>query len=1102
MKKLSMLLALCLLAAALPLNALAEDVESAILEAGPGEAMGQTGALGLIAVPDDPSGAGADDAPLDPDEVFAWQEDFAVAAVPEEETAVSPEAAPEQADPAQTEQAPGEAGEAGEAPQTPEEPAEVPGPELAAYELTLGIGEAFDLKPALPEGVVGTVACAVDDTAVATVTAEGVVTAVAEGEALVTALCDNGGSAECLVTVKLAPDRVKFSKKAFALGKGEVTDALKVIVGSEEDRYAGAYKVSSNRKKIVKVNPDGTIEGVSKGKATLTVVTYNGKKATCTVNVVNPPKALSAAVDKSVIGVGETARITCKLPDKTASQFEYKSEAPEIAQVDPDTGEITGVAPGKARVRVRTFNKLKKYVTVKVLPEPTELSFPDEVVCLGVGMKLDVAAQVDEGAAGSIAYKVKRKAVASYAGGVLKGVAKGETVLMAQTYNGLTAQCTVRVLSAPKSVKLPYTSRTIGVGQTLQLSPVLDRGTSSFTYASSNSKVAAVSADGVIKGKAAGKATIAVKTYNNKTCKLAVTVLKAPGSITLKPAKLELCVGESAQVAYSLPKNTAAEVTGGIEDETIAKLDTSNGKVTGLSAGETKLTVTTHNGRSATTKIKVFKSPEWIDPDTNLLEMLEGEKHTIEIEMSPGSRSPLTYTSKNHKVATVSNEGVITAKGGGKTTIMVTTNVPDVFCSVSVTVWPAPGSVKFNKKEIELDVGDTAQLTPVIPEGSVTTYTYASSNEKVAKVSDEGIVTAVARGTAEIGVKTHNGKTAKLKLTVLDPYYPESVTVSNAPEYMETNSTYQLQLTTKPATAIPDLKWSTTDESIAWVDDSDVIHTSGFGYVKLSAVSEKNSDIKIEFILAVETDSVTLVIPERTTSIAGINANLAKIEAIHTSAINQLKSMYAGKVITSSDALKRKSIIDNAFKDYAFPWMTPEYQKYWKAENSENGAKDFKADRVYYGLPYISGSGGNRAYNAAKALSEARYTDSGKGYYLLNRKNPLNGKYCGNDCSCFVNAAIWGTNSSHSADRTADIAVSSAYKTVSGFNSMRPGDLICKGYKHVVMFLYYANKDKTQIMIIENGGIEAGTNTVHCMIMQVKYYDSNGYKVRRLSSLG
>jgi hypothetical protein len=39
-------------------------------------------------------------------------------------------------------------------------------------------------------------------------------------------------------------------------------------------------------------------------------------------------------------------------------------------------------------------------------------------------------------------------------------------------------------------------------------------------------------------------------------------------------------------------------------------------------------------------------------------------------------------------------------------------------------------------------------------------------------------------------------------------------------------------------------------------------------------------------------------------------------------------------------------------------------------------------------------------------------------------------------------------------------------------------------------------------MMIENGGAEAGTNTVHCDIYPADYYISRGYKVRRLATLG
>ena len=1111
MKKLAMLLALCILAASLPLSALAEELQSAPSEAQAAQAAGETGALGLIAVPDDEDWAGFDAGDDWPEEeVVSQPEEWAVSAQPEEETAVSPEAAQgaDASDPAQEPEA-GQEGTEGQESAEPQPPVEYPadpenphidpaGPQLATNDVTLGVGETFDLKPVMPEGKEGAILCTVNDETVATVTGEGVLQAVAKGVAVVTAAGDDGAYTQCVVRVKKAPDQVSFSEKTLLLGLGEQTDVLKVAVGSKEGKYAGAYTITSSKPKKVKVCEDGSIEGLKAGKSTLTVTTYNGKTDTCKVEVVDAPTKLTAKVDKKTIGVGETAQITVKLPEGSASQIKYKSENKDVLTVDKATGTITGVAPGTTRVRVRTFNKLTKYITIHVLPAPETLSFENASVKLGVGMELACVAAVNDGAAGNITYKVKKTSVATYKDGTLKGVKKGATVLTAKTYNGLTAKCEIKVVAAPKSVKLAYSKLTVGVGQKVQLKPDVGSSASTYTYSSSNKKVATVSKKGVVKGVKKGTATITVKTYNKKTFKLKVTVKKAPGSISLKPKSVNLGIGETADVSFTLPKNTAADVSFSIADKSVAKLK--SGKLTGLAPGETTMTVTTHNGKTATTKIKVWPKPEWIEPDTSLLELLEGEKHELEIDFSPGTRSQLSFTSDDKKVAKVSSAGVITAVGGGKTTIHVGTNDPDVGCDISVTVWPAPTKVAFKKTAIEVDVNETAKLKPVIPDGSKTTYTYTSSDEDVVEVSKDGVITGISRGKATVTVKTHNGKKATAKITVVDPWYPVSASLENAPEYLKADSTYQLSFKLKPETAIPDFEWSTTDKSVAWVDEDDVIHTSGFGYAVLSAVSRKNKDITLKFTLAVETDNVTLAIPARTTNVAGIKNNLAMIEAIHTSAINQLKAMYSGGVISKDDASKRKSMVDNAFKDYAFPWMTPSYQDYWKAANSEGGVKDFKPDRVYYGIPYIS-TGRNREYNAAKALKENRFTDSGKGYYLMNQKNLLNGKYCGNDCSCFVEAAIWGTNSSHSNERTCDIATSSAYKTISGFKNMRTGDLICKGYSHVVMFLYYVNADKSQIMIIENGGIEPGTNTVHCMVMDVKWYDNKGYKVRRLRSL-
>ena len=1110
MKRLALLLVICLVLGTLS-GAVAEDVEVYPVEEAPGEAFGLTGAPGLFAEGEEPAPESGDADDLF--EVSAGLEDVEAETLPED-TGLPTEAVEEpaeEAEPAQeaaevAEEIPDDGEEAGDeaegaeqSEQSAQPHVDPNGPQLAANELTLGAGETFELNPLMPEGIQAGISCAVDDAAVATVTADGRVTAVAPGEARITATADDGTYAECFVHVKKAPDKIAFASRTFKLGRGELTDALKLLVGSVEGEFAGACEFTSSNEKIVRVDANGAIKGVKRGKATITARSYNGKTAKCRVTVVKAPKKVKAVASTKKLGVGETGTITYELPKGTASQGHFESDAPEIVAVDPVTGEMRGVGVGKAHITVSTFNKKKSRVTVKVGPAPQTLIFAAETFELGVGMTVKKPASLNSGALGAITYKVADKSVAQVVDGKLTGLAVGSTTLVAETYNGLKAECRVVVKKAPKKVKLPYRTLNLGMRQKVQLEPSVGASASSYTYKSADKKIARVNSKGVVTGLRRGSTVITVKTYNGKSFKLKVNVLKAPDSVSLSPDALELAVGEKAVLKAKLPKNTTGTVVFTVEDESIATVNAQTGEVTGVATGETVVTATTHNGKTAQAVVQVMGLPEWIEPEAGFIELSEGESEALSIEMSPGGRSPLAFESANPNIAVVSEDGVVTGVGGGSTIIRVTTDNPEAFCEVSVTVLPAPTSVSLDWTALTLSVGETMKLEPMIPEGSVTTFTFESSHSDVASISEDGTVVALAYGRTMLSVETHNGKRAELELTVLDPSYPEKVTLLNAPETMEARENLQLEWSVEPETADAELLWESSNPDVAEVDEDGVLHAYSFGYTLITAISERNGDIQLSFQLAVgSSDDVVVTIPARITGVDGISANLAKIDAIRACAIDQISALREGGVISESDASKRKSMVNNAFKDYAFPWMTPSLQKYWKAANSEGGVKDFKPGRVYYGMPYISGSGGNRQYNVAKALSERRYTDSGKGYYLLNQDNLLKGLYCGNDCSCFVDAAIWGTGSSHSADRTAEIAQSSAYRTV---KELRTGDLICKGYAHVVMFLYYVDAAKTKIMIIENGGSEPGTNTVHCIVMDVDYYISGGYSARRLASL-
>ena len=975
------------------------------------------------------------------------------------------------------------------------------GPKLDTDRMTLGIDDFRYLISANKRG--DGVTYISSDSGIAKVYKSGRVTGVSEGFAIITAVGDNGASSECFVYVKKAPVEVSFGVNSLTLAKGEYFKGLQVILGDPAEEYGGTYTLTSENKNVVKVKSNNVLKGVKPGKTRIKVETYNGLKGTLEVTVKKAPDKVTLSVDRPVLGVGEKGKVSYKLPKNTSGSVTFSSSSPEIVSVNSDTGEILALAEGEAEILGTTFNGVEGAVTVTVAPAPESVSFESDSIKLGIGMKLKVAAVLNDGAAGAITYSVSDKKKVELADGVITGLKTGKTVLKAKTYNKKTAKCVVEVVEAPTEVRLPWKELDIGVDESRRLEPDVGSSASTFTYSSNNTKVVKVDREGTVTGVRKGTATITVKTYNDKKFKLKVHVIKNPDSVTLSPDSLELSVGESSALTWTFPKGTSAGVAFESSDPTVAEVDPRTGVVTGISAGKATITVTTSNGKTDQTEVTVLPAPEWIKFTEDYVEIGAAQTHRLTVEMNPGSAAVLAFSSSDEKVATVSEDGTVTGVAAGEATVAVTTAIEGIAAQMTVKVLPAPRKVKFKPSEMTLNVGDTVLLMPVITKGSATGFTYLSSAPEVAAVAEDGALTALSKGEATVTVTTSNNLTANLKVTVEDPYYPLSAELTNAPSSMKSGETLQLEWKVTPSEAEVDFAWESSNADIAYVDEGGVLHAVDMGYATITATSRRNPEIVLNFRVVVETDDVTLTIPARITGTGGIKTNLALIDNIRQSAIKQIEALKANGKITSDDASKRKRIINNAFGDNAFPWMTLKKQIYWEDGYAQGGAKDFKPKQVYYGVPYTQD---HRGYNVALLLERKYYYDSGKDYYILDQSKFKNdgrdGGYRGSDCSSFVSTAIWGTGADHSHDKTKDIASSSAYKTVKDYGDLRTGDLICKSKVHVVMFLYFVNAEKTKMMITENGGNEHGSNTVHCIIRNVSDYRSQGYKVRRLKSLG
>ncbi len=287
------------------------------------------------------------------------------------------------------------------------------------------------------------------------------------------------------------------------------------------------------------------------------------------------------------------------------------------------------------------------------------------------------------------------------------------------------------------------------------------------TFTSSKPKVASVTDKGVVKGLKKGTAVITVKSGEKEKARFTFKVVAAPKKVTLPFKSVTIGVKESVTLEPTITKGSHTSFTWTVKNKKIATVS-ENGVVKGVKAGKTTITVKTHNGKKARLKLTVKAAPKKVSLDISEATLGVGETLQLNPKTTEGSATTLTYTSKNKKVATVSDTGLIKAVKKGTTTITVKAH-NGKSASLKLTVKAAPKKVSLNKTSLEMKPGDEFQLKAILPTGSVSNkLTWTSSNKGVVTVLEDGKLVANALGSATITVKTFNDKTATCKVTVVE----------------------------------------------------------------------------------------------------------------------------------------------------------------------------------------------------------------------------------------------------------------------------------------------------------------------------------------------
>lgn len=251
------------------------------------------------------------------------------------------------------------------------------------------------------------------------------------------------------------------------------------------------------------------------------------------------------------------------------------------------------------------------------------------------------------------------------------------------------------------------------------------------------------------------------------------------------------------------------------------------------------------NGGTKVTIIEEAIAVTDVALDKHELSLNVGETHFLSVNVLPekATDKSLKWTSDNIDVAEVNSNGVVTAKKAGKATITVSSvSNPEIEDVCEVTVIQPAKSLQLNETSFTLiQDKDSKQLTATIKPNDTTdkTVLWSSSDENVAMVDDNGLVTAKKAGKATITATalSNEDATATCEVTVVQPV--TGITLNETSLTMtQLGEMKQLVANVLPEDASnKEVKWTSSNAAVCSVSESGMVVATGYGEATVIATT-------------------------------------------------------------------------------------------------------------------------------------------------------------------------------------------------------------------------------------------------------------------------
>ena len=536
---------------------------------------------------------------------------------------------------------------------------------------------------------------------------------------------------------------------------------------------------------------------------------------------------------------------------------------PAIATVS-ETGVVTAKSLGTTQVAASSGGKSGvATITVQKTPVATVTVRPDRVEAV-VGGRTQLTGTTTDAAGNAlpdraIVWSSSNPGVATVdATGLVVAVSAGTvTITGASEGKSATSQFNI-VQGAIASVSVTPNPVTMLTGQEAQLAASARDANNavvsgrSVVWSSSNTTVATVNSDGVVKALTGGSTTITA-TVDGVGGTSVVTVSNVPvASVSVSPDKPTLAVGASTQLNATLKdasNNTLSNRPIAWTSSNTAIASVSNtGVVTAVAAGTATITATSE-GKSGSSSVTVTVVPVGsvaVAPTT--VTLIPGAKSTLTATVTDANGAvvtdrPVAWSSSNDLIATVTQSGVVTAVAVGSATITVSIGSKSATSAITVTLAPV-GGVAVSPASVSLNPTQTTTLTATVTDVNGTVVTgrpvaWSSSNDLVATVSQSGVVTALLPGNATITASS-GGKSGTAAVTVGQAAVG-SVTVTPSSSTLQAGAGTTLVAAVKDANgnpvSNPSVTWTSTNPQVASVNSSGAVSTSQVGTATITATS-------------------------------------------------------------------------------------------------------------------------------------------------------------------------------------------------------------------------------------------------------------------------